>query len=133
MSGERQTDRQESLTDYFDDETVLHRQRQREVCERVESDAGMSACFTAHHRLELPVEQVHYNRPVTHDVIVPALNTQPIITDTGEDNSNHLCMQMYAQPCCYLFRDDFISSTVTVVELCVWLVLHSKNHERSDK
>ena len=55
---------------------AVHGEREGEVGEGVEAHARVTALFTRHVRLELPVEQVDHNRLVSLQVVLPRLETQ---------------------------------------------------------
>jgi len=69
---------------------ALHRKGKREGVEGVKLDADVATRLAPHLGLELAVEQVHYHRLVTQQVVVPRLQH-------NIDICQHYCPKPYNQ------------------------------------
>lgn len=54
---------------------AVHWKRQGQEVKRVKASADVAACFALDLGLELAMEQVHHNRTVSSQVVVPGLHT----------------------------------------------------------
>lgn len=95
---------------------AVHWKRQRQEVKGVKASTDVATCFALHLGLELAMEQVHHNRTVSSQVVVPGLHrhTHARMHTRTQCHFKHYMAQHFLQASCWLFISDASVSQINI-------------------